>query len=336
MGSSGFWAVTLDGLPACTTQGCSAGEERRGDEAEAKAPRSRRQRPPHRPASAPISTSGASTSSSTTAGASSPAARSATWSTRRAGSSSPPRRFPLPALKSVDAIFADAVERKAIPGVVGTAATTAATARGVVYEGAFGRRDLTTGVAMTPDTVVWIASMTKAITATAAMQLVERGKLSLDAPATAAVPERGRLARDRSRAKQCRQSADSGFRNRKDPAMDDGSPALGKVLTKPLTHAFAQHRRVEDVQSIPEGFVNEMPKMLRITLFGVKAEVLQADDDGAVGVDEETVDGRAPTRKVHERAGTCPRPSGAERHEGGPYRAFQNRATGRVPSGHCN
>lgn len=184
--------------------------------------------------------------------------------------------------------------------MVGTAATTAATARGVVYEGAFGRRDLTTGVAMTPDTVVWIASMTKAITATAAMQLVERGKLSLDAPATAAVPERGRLARDRSRAKQCRQSADSGFRNRKDPAMDDGSPALGKVLTKPLTHAFAQHRRVEDVQSIPEGFVNEMPKMLRITLFGVKAEVLQADDDGAVGVDEETVDGRAPTRKVHE------------------------------------
>jgi CubicO group peptidase (beta-lactamase class C family) len=37
---------------------------------------------------------------------------------------------------------------------------------------------------MTPDTVVWIASMTKAITGTAAMQLVEQGKLSLDAPAS--------------------------------------------------------------------------------------------------------------------------------------------------------
>ena len=35
---------------------------------------------------------------------------------------------------------------------------------------------------MTPDTVVWIASMTKAITGAAAMQLVERGKLELDAP----------------------------------------------------------------------------------------------------------------------------------------------------------
>ena len=33
---------------------------------------------------------------------------------------------------------------------------------------------------MTLDTVVWIASMTKAITATAAMQLVERGKLGLE------------------------------------------------------------------------------------------------------------------------------------------------------------
>ena len=41
---------------------------------------------------------------------------------------------------------------------------------------------------MTLDTVVWIASMTKAITATAAMQLVERGKLSLERPASEVVP----------------------------------------------------------------------------------------------------------------------------------------------------
>ena len=42
---------------------------------------------------------------------------------------------------------------------------------------------------MTPDTVVWIASMTKALTATAAMQLVEQGKLDLDSPATRWVPD---------------------------------------------------------------------------------------------------------------------------------------------------
>ena len=90
-------------------------------------------------------------------------------------------------LKTLDAMFADAVERKAMPGVVAMAATE----RGVLYEGGFGKRDLTASAAMTPDTVVWIASMTKAVTASAAMQLVERGKLVLDAPAAAVVPEVG-------------------------------------------------------------------------------------------------------------------------------------------------
>src|SRR5262249_55549678 len=42
---------------------------------------------------------------------------------------------------------------------------------------------------MTPDTVVWIASMTKAITGTAAMQLVEKGKLDLERPASEVVPQ---------------------------------------------------------------------------------------------------------------------------------------------------
>jgi CubicO group peptidase (beta-lactamase class C family) len=44
---------------------------------------------------------------------------------------------------------------------------------------------------MTLDTVVWIASMTKAITATAAMQLVERGKLVLERPAGDVIPQLG-------------------------------------------------------------------------------------------------------------------------------------------------
>jgi methyl acetate hydrolase len=91
----------------------------------------------------------------------------------------------MPSLKTIDTLFAETVERRAVPGVVAMAAS----AKGPVYEGAFGRRDLTSNAAMTPDTVVWIASMTKAITAAAAMQLVERGKLSLDAPAAAVVPE---------------------------------------------------------------------------------------------------------------------------------------------------
>jgi CubicO group peptidase (beta-lactamase class C family) len=42
---------------------------------------------------------------------------------------------------------------------------------------------------MTADTVFWIASMTKAITSTAAMRLVEQGNLSLDWPISEVLPE---------------------------------------------------------------------------------------------------------------------------------------------------
>jgi len=88
-------------------------------------------------------------------------------------------------LKNVDALFTQAVESKKMPGIVAMAATD----KGVLYQGAFGRRELGKDAAMSLDTVVWIASMTKAITATAAMQLVERGKLALDAPAGQLVPD---------------------------------------------------------------------------------------------------------------------------------------------------
>ncbi len=47
---------------------------------------------------------------------------------------------------------------------------------------------------MTPDTMFWIASMTKAVTSTAAMQMVEQGKLSLDKPITDVVTRAQRRA----------------------------------------------------------------------------------------------------------------------------------------------
>ena len=58
----------------------------------------------------------------------------------------------------------------------------AANDKGVFYEGAFGTRDITSGPDMTLDTVFRLASMTKALTSFAAMQLVEQGKLRLDDP----------------------------------------------------------------------------------------------------------------------------------------------------------
>src|SRR5437660_11288888 len=89
----------------------------------------------------------------------------------------------MPTIASIDKLFSQAVESKAMPGIVAVAATDKAT----VYEGAFGKRELGKDAPMTVDSVVWIASMTKAITATAAMQLVERGKLSLERPASEVV-----------------------------------------------------------------------------------------------------------------------------------------------------
>ena len=91
----------------------------------------------------------------------------------------------MPSLNAVDTMFRQAVESSRMPGIVAVAATD----RGRIYEGAFGTREVGADAPMALDTVVWIASMTKAITATAAMQLVERGKLSLDGPAQDIVPD---------------------------------------------------------------------------------------------------------------------------------------------------
>src|SRR5689334_17387044 len=72
-----------------------------------------------------------------------------------------------------------------IPGVVAAAAT----AEGPVFAAGFGVRDTASQAAMTANTVVWIASMTKAVTSACAMQLVEQGRLSLDAPIATVLPE---------------------------------------------------------------------------------------------------------------------------------------------------
>ncbi len=76
-------------------------------------------------------------------------------------------------------------EAKDIPGVVAMAATGSE----VIYQGAFGKRDLGKDDPMTTDSVFWIASMTKAITCAAGMQLVEQGKLALDEPIGKLLPD---------------------------------------------------------------------------------------------------------------------------------------------------
>jgi methyl acetate hydrolase len=78
----------------------------------------------------------------------------------------------------IDEVLNNAVERGDVPGVVAMAAN----ADGPIYEGAAGEREAGTGDPITPDTMLRIASMTKMVATTAALQLVEQGKLDLDAP----------------------------------------------------------------------------------------------------------------------------------------------------------
>ncbi len=81
---------------------------------------------------------------------------------------------------------------KANPRVPGVVAMATDRQRNI-YEGAAGVRRTDRNEPMTTDSAFAIFSTTKAITATAALQLVEEGKLDLDAPASKYAPEIGKL-----------------------------------------------------------------------------------------------------------------------------------------------
>ena len=85
----------------------------------------------------------------------------------------------------IDQLLRQKSDAREIPGVVAVAAS----GNKIVYQGAFGKRDLSKDDAMTLDSVFWIASMTKAVTAAGAMQLVEQGKLALDEPIGKLLPD---------------------------------------------------------------------------------------------------------------------------------------------------
>jgi CubicO group peptidase (beta-lactamase class C family) len=89
------------------------------------------------------------------------------------------------AMQAIDDVLQHMTSDRAVPGIVAMAAIST----DIVYANAFGVRDLSKPDAMTQDSVFWIASMTKAITSIAAMQLVERGRLSLDASIGDVLPD---------------------------------------------------------------------------------------------------------------------------------------------------
>jgi methyl acetate hydrolase len=86
---------------------------------------------------------------------------------------------------ALDASLHSAVERKDVPGVVALITDR----DHVLYRGAFGVADLSTGRPLTSDALFRIASMPKPVTSVALMQLVEQGRIALDDPAEKHLPE---------------------------------------------------------------------------------------------------------------------------------------------------
>lgn len=87
--------------------------------------------------------------------------------------------------QQIDRVLQGAVESGGVPCVIALAADD----EGTVYEGAAGTRTPDSGDAVTPDTMLRIASMTKMVATVAALQQVERGTLDLDAPVESYRPE---------------------------------------------------------------------------------------------------------------------------------------------------
>ena len=85
---------------------------------------------------------------------------------------------------TLDRSLSASVQRHGIPAAAAIVANSGST----LYHGAFGHRDSESGTLVTTQSIFRIASMTKAITAVSAMQLVERGKLKLDEPSPGIYP----------------------------------------------------------------------------------------------------------------------------------------------------
>ncbi len=88
-------------------------------------------------------------------------------------------------MNQIDKAITAGLERAKLPGVVALVGDRG----GVLYAEAFGTRGVSDARPMTPDTPFWLASMTKAVTSVAAMQLVERGRMTLDDPIGGLLPE---------------------------------------------------------------------------------------------------------------------------------------------------
>jgi len=91
---------------------------------------------------------------------------------------------------TIDDAMREAVARKEVAGVV----VMAADRKGIIYQGAFGVADIAEARPLQLDSMFRIASMTKAITSTAALQLVEQGRFAIEDPVEKYLPQFAKLS----------------------------------------------------------------------------------------------------------------------------------------------
>jgi methyl acetate hydrolase len=85
---------------------------------------------------------------------------------------------------AVDTMLERACEQRAVPGVVAVIADS----DDIAFERAYGSANIEQDVALQPDAIFRIASLTKAVVAIAVLQLVERRQLDLDTPVGDIIP----------------------------------------------------------------------------------------------------------------------------------------------------
>lgn len=94
-------------------------------------------------------------------------------------------RFNRARLDAIADVMRSLVSKNEIAGAV----TLLATRDKIVDVATVGNADVAASVPMKPDTLFWIASMTKPVTATAILMLQDEGKLSVDDPVGKYIPE---------------------------------------------------------------------------------------------------------------------------------------------------
>jgi CubicO group peptidase (beta-lactamase class C family) len=140
-------------------------------------------------------------------------------------------RINLDSLNQIEQLLHEAIDNEWIAGAVALVAVDGE----VVYENAFGYRNIAQEIALEPDDIFRMASMTKPITSIAILKLYEDGKLNFDDPVSKYIPE---------------------FANPQ--ILVDVNPIDSSYTTKPATREVTIHDLLTHTSGISYGFADTL------------------------------------------------------------------------------